>query len=285
MKKKYKYLISAIAVVLVLAGGYKVYHHFHYQAIRNAKVAAKKAAEYRKYHPVNADGYVKNYTKLYAKADPNSKVLTRISAYVSTGNGKNYAKHSQTQIPVRIISKKNKMFKVKFSQYTGYIKAGRFHTMKNFNDDSGVSHYTRYDLSLLEKNQTKSAYAVPSFVGMNISDIPSAQSTSLVQTARDSDGKLIENPTTHQTGLYSGSQMDVWDSWPIQNPDGTVATYHGYRIVLALAANMNPWQRGHVGVGLGQAKIYVFYQKVSDANQGVASWKNAGVLTDRKSVV
>lgn len=282
MNKKYKYLIGVIVALVVLAGGYKVYHHFHYQAIRNAKIAAKKEAEYRKYHPVNYDGYVKNYTKLYAKADPNSKVLTCISAYVLSGTGKNYAKHSNAGIPVRIISKKNKMFKVKFSQYTGYIKAGRFHTMKNFTDDSGVSHYTRYDLSLLEKNQTNAAYAVPSFVGMNIKDIPSAQSTSLVQTARDNDGKLIENPTTHQTGLYSGSQMDVWDSWPIQNPDGTVATYHGYRIVLALAANMNPWQSGHVGVGLGQAKIYVFYQKISDYNKGVESWKNAGLLTNTK---
>ena len=59
--------------------------------------------------------------------------------------------------------------------------------------------------------------------------------------------------------------FDVWDSWPLQNADGTVANYNGYNIVFALAGDPKKgWD----------TFVYMFYQKVGDTS--IDSWKNAG---------
>lgn len=110
-----------------------------------------------------------------------------------------------------------------------------------YKETYGILHLTRYDMVKVSKQQQNSAqFEVPQFDASTIKNIPSAQGS------------------------------DVWDSWPLQNADGTVANYHGYHIVFALAGDPNNGNDTH---------IYLFYQKVGDTS--LDSWRNAGrVFTD-----
>lgn len=107
-----------------------------------------------------------------------------------------------------------------------------------------ISHITRYDMSKIPGQQENSKFKVPQFDASKIKNIASAK-------GYDKDGNLTD--------------LDVWDSWPLQNADGTVANYHGYNIVFALA--------GDPKVG-SDTFIYLFYQKIGDTS--IDSWKNAG---------
>nr|WGD69911.1 glycoside hydrolase family 68 protein [Bacillus subtilis] len=55
---------------------------------------------------------------------------------------------------------------------------------------------------------------------------------------------------------------------PLQNADGTVANYHGYHIVFALAGDPK---------NADDTSIYMFYQKVGETS--IDSWKNAGTAS------
>ncbi|WP_100488464.1 glycoside hydrolase family 68 protein [Sporolactobacillus pectinivorans] len=113
------------------------------------------------------------------------------------------------------------------------------------NNDYGVSHITRYDMEKIPSQQNNAQFSIPKFDPSTIQNIPSAQG------------------------------LDVWDSWPLQNADGTVANYQGYHLVFALAGDPNNSNDTH---------IYLFYQKVGDTSLG--SWKNAGkVFTDGDKLV
>lgn len=113
-----------------------------------------------------------------------------------------------------------------------------------FNQSYGISHLTRSDMAEIVKQQDSSRFKVPDFDASAIKNLASA-------TAKDSSG----NP-------YA---LDVWDSWPLQNADGTVADYKGYHIVFALAGNPK---------NASDTFIYLFYQKIGDTS--IDSWKNAG---------
>lgn len=102
-----------------------------------------------------------------------------------------------------------------------------------------ISHITRYDMLKIPGQQTSSQFKVPEFDASKIRDIPSIQG------------------------------LDVWDSWPLQNADGTVANYHGYNLVFALA--------GEPGNG-DDTHIYLFYQRSGE--NSLDSWKNAGRVFD-----
>ncbi|MTT31366.1 glycoside hydrolase family 68 protein [Terrilactibacillus sp. BCM23-1] len=114
----------------------------------------------------------------------------------------------------------------------------------DYNEDYGMSHITRYDMHKFPEQQKSDQFKVPSFDASSIKNIPSAKDY-------DKNGNLID--------------LDVWDSWPLQNADGTVATYKGYNIVFALAGDPKDGNDTH---------IYVFYQKVGETS--LNSWKNAG---------
>ncbi|AJA46778.1 levansucrase [Clostridium pasteurianum DSM 525 = ATCC 6013] len=101
-------------------------------------------------------------------------------------------------------------------------------------NDFGISHITRYDMQKVAKEQNSSQFKVPGFDASKVKNIPSAKG------------------------------LDVWDSWPLQNADGTVANYKGYNIVFALAGNPEN----------GETFIYLFYQKTGQTS--INSWKNAG---------
>lgn len=105
----------------------------------------------------------------------------------------------------------------------------------DYNNTYGFSHMTRYDISKIPSQQNRTRFSIPKFDAATIQNIPAAQG------------------------------LDVWDSWPLQKADGTLANYHGYHLVFALAGDPNNGSDTH---------IYLFYQKVGDTS--LDSWKNAG---------
>jgi levansucrase len=115
---------------------------------------------------------------------------------------------------------------------------------KDYKESYGFSHITRADMLKLPEQQKNEQFKVPQFDASTIKNIPSAIKV-------DEWGNKIE--------------MDVWDTWPMQNADGTVANYNGYHIVFGLAGDP---KRG------SDTFIYLFYQKVGDTS--IDSWKNAG---------
>lgn len=114
----------------------------------------------------------------------------------------------------------------------------------DYKESYGFSHMTRSDMLKIPEQQKNADFQVPQFDASTIKNIPSAKGV-------DSSGNPID--------------LDVWDSWPLQNADGTVANYHGYHIVFALAGNPK--------IG-SDTFIYLFYQKNGDTS--IDSWKNAG---------
>lgn len=115
---------------------------------------------------------------------------------------------------------------------------------KNYKEDFGFSHITRADMMKIPEQQKSEKFQVPSFDASTIKNIPTAKIV-------DESGNALD--------------LDVWDSWPLQNADGTVAEYNGYHIVFALAGDPDKgWD----------TFVYMFYQKVGDTS--IDSWKNAG---------
>ncbi|KWX71913.1 glycoside hydrolase family 68 protein [Paenibacillus jilunlii] len=114
----------------------------------------------------------------------------------------------------------------------------------DYKESYGFSHITRSDMLKIPEQQKSGQFQVPAFNAASIQNIPSAKGS-------DQWGNAID--------------LDVWDSWPLQNADGTVAEYNGYHIVFALAGDPKKgWD----------TFIYMFYQKVGDTS--IDSWKNAG---------
>ncbi|MBD7970114.1 glycoside hydrolase family 68 protein [Paenibacillus gallinarum] len=125
---------------------------------------------------------------------------------------------------------------------------------KDAGETYGFSHITRADMLKIPAQQNSEQFKVPEFDASTIQNIPSA-------VKYDENGNKIE--------------MDVWDSWPLQNADGTVANYKGYEIVFALAGDP---KRG------SDTFIYLFYKKAGETS--LSSWKNAGrVFKDSDKLV
>ncbi|MEK3914128.1 glycoside hydrolase family 68 protein [Paenibacillus sp. FSL H7-0331] len=114
----------------------------------------------------------------------------------------------------------------------------------DYKEKYGFSHITRSDMLKIPTQQKSDQFKAPAFDASKVKNILSAK-------GYDEVGNLID--------------LDVWDSWPLQNGDGTVANYNGYNIVFALAGDP---KRGW------DTFIYMFYQKVGDTS--LDSWKNAG---------
>lgn len=114
----------------------------------------------------------------------------------------------------------------------------------DYKENYGISNITRYNMLKIPEQQNSDKFSIPKFDASTIKDIASAK-------GYDKDGNLID--------------LDVWDSWPLQNADGTVADYNGYNIVFALAGDPKD---------SNDTSIYLFYQKIGDTS--IDSWKNAG---------
>ncbi|WHZ58112.1 glycoside hydrolase family 68 protein [Metabacillus hrfriensis] len=118
----------------------------------------------------------------------------------------------------------------------------------DYKETYGTSQITRSAMKDMIKQHGDARYTIPKFDETTIKNIPSAK-------------KVTESGET--------IDMDVWDTWPLQNADGTVAEYKGYHIVFGLAGDpKNP----------GDTFIYLFYKKVED--NSIDAWKNAGRVFD-----
>ncbi|ALC84037.1 MULTISPECIES: glycoside hydrolase family 68 protein [Bacillus] len=120
---------------------------------------------------------------------------------------------------------------------------------RDFNESYGVSHITRSHMLQIPQQHDDARFEVPQFNPNSIINIPTAQ-------GYDKNGNITE--------------LDVWDSWPLQNADGTVAEYKGYHLLFTLAENPKDKKE--------EAFIYLFYKK-ADKNS-LNSWKNAGRVFD-----
>ncbi|MCA1292696.1 glycoside hydrolase family 68 protein [Paenibacillus sp. alder61] len=114
----------------------------------------------------------------------------------------------------------------------------------DYKESYGFSHITRSDALNIPGQQTSEQFKVPQFDASTIRNLPSAKGL-------DANGNVID--------------LDVWDTWPLQNADGTVANYNGYEIVFGLAGDP---KRGW------DTFIYMFYKKIGD--NSIDAWKNAG---------
>ncbi|AKG34894.1 glycoside hydrolase family 68 protein [Paenibacillus durus] len=114
----------------------------------------------------------------------------------------------------------------------------------SYKEDYGFTHITRFDMLKIPEQQQSEQFKVPAFDASTIKNIASAK-------GYDKFGNLID--------------LDVWDSWPLQNADGTVANYKGYELVFALAGSPKDGN---------DTSIYLFYHKAGD--NSIDSWKNAG---------
>lgn len=95
-------------------------------------------------------------------------------------------------------------------------QTGADDNVKPYKETYGTSQITRQDMKEMIGQHGDDRYTVPSFDASSIKNIDSA-------TKIDENGNEIK--------------MDVWDTWPLQNPDGTVADYNGYQIVFGLAGD------------------------------------------------
>lgn len=119
---------------------------------------------------------------------------------------------------------------------------------KSYKETYGTSQITREAMKNMVNQHGDKRYTVPGFDESTIKNVESAVKT-------DKNGNKIK--------------MDVWDTWPLQNADGTVAEYNGYHIVFGLAGDpKNP----------NDTFIYMFYKKAGD--NSVDAWKNAGRVFD-----
>ncbi|WP_082235331.1 glycoside hydrolase family 68 protein [Halobacillus massiliensis] len=119
---------------------------------------------------------------------------------------------------------------------------------KDHKEDYGISHITRSDMKDMIKQHGDTDFTVPQFDAAGIENIPAA-------VKKDENGNEIK--------------MDVWDTWPLQNADGTVAEYKGYHILFGLAGDpKNP----------NDTFIYLFYKEADE--KSIDDWKLAGRVFD-----
>jgi levansucrase len=118
----------------------------------------------------------------------------------------------------------------------------------DYKETYDTSQITRSDMHNMIDQHGDAKYTVPEFDASTIKNIPSA-------IKYDESGNLID--------------LDVWDTWPLQNADGTAAEYNGYHIVFGLAGDPEDGS---------DTFIYMFYKKVGETS--IDAWKNAGRVFD-----
>lgn len=137
---------------------------------------------------------------------------------------------------------------------SGSVAFAKENRSMDYKETYGISHITRNEMLKLPEQQKSQQFKVPQFDASTIRNIHSA-------IKYDQWGDQID--------------LDVWDTWPLQNADGTVANYNGYHVIFGLAGDPKaPWD----------TFIYLFYQKIGDTS--IESWKNAGrVFADSDKLV
>ncbi|CAK1222459.1 glycoside hydrolase family 68 protein [Fructobacillus evanidus] len=121
------------------------------------------------------------------------------------------------------------------------------------NDDNGFGHYTRSDMnSIPEALKNKDVWA-PNY-------------------DYDTLSKRLVGAVTHDDVTGKDVELNVWDSWPVENKDGSIADYHGYHLAVGLTAPVDwshPWY---------YAKMGLFAQNISSSQTDITSWQYIGNL-------
>ncbi|WP_445490881.1 glycoside hydrolase family 68 protein [Niallia sp. 03133] len=137
------------------------------------------------------------------------------------------------------------MYEVLYNNKKGFVRAADTATKPySYTEGYGLSHITQAQMEQLPQQQNSNQFKVPVFDQNTIRNISSAK-------GEDKFSNLID--------------LDVWDTWPLQDANGQVATYNGYNIVFGLAGDPND---------ADDTKVYMFYQKVGE--KSIDSWKLAG---------
>ncbi|GAP02328.1 levansucrase [Fructobacillus pseudoficulneus] len=119
-----------------------------------------------------------------------------------------------------------------------------------------VAHYTRTNMNKIAELLGNKKYSAPTIDHQFLQqEIPGAK---VYDTAT---GKTVP--------------MDAWDSWPVTNPDGTVANYHGYRLVVGLTAKNGRYSGAPTKMGL-------FLQKNDAEQDDLSTWQFVGYVFNSK---
>ncbi|MFT9266246.1 glycoside hydrolase family 68 protein [Oenococcus sp.] len=162
--------------------------------------------------------------------------------------------------------------------YSGFLDASinvltdsQINALNNDHWDThqGTPNLTISDLNSMNQsaNWQNPNYSYPAVDPTKIQNLPAAVT---VDTSPDpASGRVNHQPT----------QLDVWDSWPVQNPtDGSIQTItigqHTYQVVIAMAGVGANWSDGH---------LYLFYknddQKSTDlSSAAIDQWQTTGAI-------
>ncbi|WP_080487425.1 GW dipeptide domain-containing protein [Oenococcus oeni] len=126
---------------------------------------------------------------------------------------------------------------------------------------SQASTLNASDMSTLDQDWQNSSYAYPEIDSSKVENLSAAD--------------MVDSTPNVTTGEVDTQavQLDVWDSWPLQNAQtGAVQliTINGkkYQIVIAMAGRPDTWSDGH---------LYIFY-KNDDGSAALDQWKNGGAI-------
>ncbi|CAK1224213.1 glycoside hydrolase family 68 protein [Fructobacillus fructosus] len=150
------------------------------------------------------------------------------------------------------------LIQVKSSKVIAYVDASALSdSPKVVNDDNGSSHYTRADMNAIPDAMKNTDNVAP------------------VATDTNATSKNVPSAFVYDETLGRNVALNIGDSWPITNQDGSVADYHGYRLVIGLVSEETN-SRFHPKMGL-------FAQKISDNSQDISTWQYIGYVFNSNS--
>ncbi|UQS87127.1 glycoside hydrolase family 68 protein [Nicoliella spurrieriana] len=286
-----KYWISGALLlgVILIAGGIYGYHEWKYStntyyvnssAIlftkadknskplsylgRNSKVT-RTGRGYSKWMKVtykNAYGTKRGYVQGTKLSRIGYKYAQKGTAYYQSANSSSAAgKLADHNVLVKTDNTSGKVA-ANYDGKTVYVDASKLTTKPvTFSDSYGTNHYTRYNMKHVPAAAKLTKHQVPSFKNVAISDVTNARITNRLHKDRT-------------------DQLDVWDSWPLQDGKGNLVNYHGYHVVFAMAND--PKTNEENGAEYG-ASIYMFYQKIGTDTSDISSWYNGGKIFKSKT--
>ncbi|MBS9337746.1 glycoside hydrolase family 68 protein [Fructobacillus parabroussonetiae] len=126
--------------------------------------------------------------------------------------------------------------------------------LKCYNKDYGIAHITRSQMDSFSNSLDTEAFRAPKYNQKELmKDVPKSKTW-------DSESQTMK-------------KVPVWDSWPVTNPDGTVADYHGYRLVIGLTS---------IGArsDVGGAHLGLYSQRIDADSNDINSWEYLGNVFD-----
>ncbi|WP_248715780.1 glycoside hydrolase family 68 protein [Convivina praedatoris] len=180
-------------------------------------------------------GYVQKNTPVYVDSSSDA-ILGKIDDY-------NVAITS-------IGAKQNGRIPFQYANNIGWVnEQATTRSRQVYDDDFNWTHFTRDDMSSIAENVNNPKYQAPRPVDQTLN-------------------QELKGAIQRSSLLGRQEALEVWDSWPVQNTDGTLANYHGYHLVIGLTA-----PKGGIS-----AKMGLFSQPINGSQTGVNSWTYLGNL-------